>query len=296
MQSIQDRAAPAVNGFLVIAVIAAAVWMASSFTLIELIIWLRDLAITTGIGWWPIIVAVLICAGFIASGLTIVQPNEAKVLTFFGKYVGTIKKNGFLATIPFCRKRSVSLRIGNLITDHIKVNDLNGNPIEIGAVVVWRVADAAQASLNIDNYKTFVANQSDIAMRMLAASYPYDAESEASLRGNLDEISKELKASLQDKLVLAGIAVEDARLSHLAYAPEIAAAMLKRQQAKAIFQARQYMVENALAIIDGVIQHFEHRADMTISDDKKVELINSLLVVMTSEKESVPVLNMRSPS
>ena len=158
-------------------------------------------------------------------------------------------------------------------------------------MVVWRVTDAAQATFNVDDYKTFVSNQSDIAIRALAAHYPYDSESETSLRGNIDEIAHQLQETLQAKLAIAGIHIEETRLSHLAYAQEIAGAMLKRQQAVSFFQARRYMVENALAIIDEVMAHFDRKGDVAISNDKKADLINSLLVVMTSEKESNPVIN-----
>lgn len=240
----------------------------------------------------PAVIPVMFIIGLCFSGFTVVSPNEAKVVTFFGKYIGTIKENGFLFTVPFTIRKTVSLKLTNFVTDHLKVNDLNGNPIEIGAIVVWRVIDSAQASLNIDNYKSFIANQSDIAIRTLAAHYPYDSEKETSLRANIDEVAAKLKDMLQERLAIAGILIEDIKLSHLAYAPEIASAMLKRQQAVAIFQARQYMVENALAIIDEVMKHFQSKSDIKISDDKKAELINSLLIVMTSDKESAPVLNL----
>ena len=236
---------------------------------------------------WIVVIGVLV-----ASGFTIIQPNEARVLTFFGRYIGTLRQNGFLYTVPFTSKKRVPVKLINFVTDHLKVNDRNGNPIEIGAVVVWRVADAAQASFNVDDYKVFVANQSDIAIRALAAHYPYDSETETSLRGNIDEIAEKLQQALQGKLAVAGITIEETRLTHLAYASEVAMAMLKRQQAVAIFQARRYMVENALAIIDEVIAHFDAKEGMTISDDKKAELINSLLIVMTSDKESSPVINL----
>jgi len=196
--------------------------------------------------------------------------------------------------VPFSSKDKIPLKLINFVTEHLKVNDKNGNPIEIGAVVVWRVEDAAKASLNIDDYKTFVANQSDIAIRTLAAHYPYDSEKEVSLRGNIDEIAAKLNSVLQDKLSLAGIAVEETKLSHLAYSSEIAVAMLKRQQAVAIFEARKYMVENTLAIIDDVIKHLEKKDNIKISDDKKMQLINNLLVVMTSDSETNPVLNVGS--
>jgi regulator of protease activity HflC (stomatin/prohibitin superfamily) len=233
---------------------------------------------------------ILVIFFLLLSGFTIIQPNEAQVITFFGRYVGTIKESGFLYTIPFTIKNLVPLKLINFVTGQQKVNDKNGNPIEIAAVVVWRVADAAQASLNIDDYKSFVANQSDMAIRTLATHYPYDSDSEISLRGNSQEIADKLKDFLQEKLALAGLVIEEIKISHLAYASEIAAAMLKRQQAVAIFQARSYMVENALSIIDSVIKHFEDKRNVNFSDDKKSELVNSLLIVMTSDKEANPVL------
>lgn len=276
MQSIQDRPAPYLNGFIVAAIMVAAAVAAA-------------LASGTAVPLFLIPVAIVIF--LLLSGFTVIQPNEAKVITFFGSYIGTIKHSGFIYTVPFSMKNRVPLRIVNFVTDHLKVNDRNGNPVEIGAVVVWRVADAAQASLNIDDYKTFVANQSDIAIRALAAHYPYDSEDEISLRGNIDDIALMLQNALQDKLSVAGIVIIETKLSHLAYASEVAAAMLKRQQAVAIFQARRYMVENALAIIDDVMSHFETKSDVKFSDDKKAELINSLLIVMTSDKEANPVLS-----
>ena len=273
MQTITDRDAFATGGFAI------------------LFVWVVVLGVAA-LMWPPLAIPVRVIGLLVASGFTIVQPNESRVITFFGRYMGTVRQNGFVYTIPFSDKQRVPLKLINFITDHLKVNDRNGNPIEIGAVVVWRVADAAQASFNVDDYKTFVANQSDIAIRALAAHYPYDSETETSLRGNIDEIAEKLQQALQGKLAVAGIVIEETRLTHLAYAAEVAMAMLKRQQAVAIFQARRYMVENALAIIDEVIQHFDAKEGMTISDDKKAELINSLLIVMTSDKESSPVINL----
>ncbi len=271
MQSIQDRSAPFTNGFLVLFIV---IFVATIAAIVHKFL----------------LIPVAIIAAIALSGFTIIQPNESNVVTFFGRYVGTIKESGFLFTVPLSLKERVPLKLINFVTDHLKVNDKNGNPVEIGAVIVWRVADAAQASLNIDNFRIFVANQSDIAIRTLAAHYPYDSEKEVSLRGNLDEIAEKLKNVLQDKLSIAGIVVEETKLSHLAYAAEVAAAMLKRQQAVAIFEARQYMVENALAIIDDVMNHFNEKKNINFSDDKKAELINSLLIVMTSDKEANPVL------
>jgi regulator of protease activity HflC (stomatin/prohibitin superfamily) len=272
MQTINDREAWAINGF----------W--------ALLGWIV-LIIVAAIAWVPLAVPVAVIGVLLATGFTVIQPNDSRVVTFFGSYKGTLRQSGFLYTIPFSLKKKVPLKLINFVTDQLKVNDRNGNPIEIGAVVVWRVADAAQATFNVDDYRTFVENQSDIAIRTLAAHYPYDSESETSLRGNIDEIAEKLQQSLQEKLAVAGIVIDETRLSHLAYAAEIAVAMLKRQQAVAIFQARRYMVENALAIIDDVVKHFDEKPEVKISDDKKAELINSLLVVMTSDKETGPVLS-----
>ncbi|MBI1276221.1 SPFH domain-containing protein [bacterium] len=273
MQSIQDRSAPSISGFMMLGIGIALLFF-------------------TGVAM-PILSAIGMVVGFfILTGFTVIQPNTAAVITFFGDYKGTLKDSGFRFTIPFSNKRKVPLKLINFITDRLKVNDLNGNPIEIGAVVVWRVADAAQAVFNVDDYRAFVTNQSDIAIRTIAAHYPYDSDKEMSLRGNIDEIAGKLKEALQAKLGMAGIIIEETKLSHLAYAPEVAAAMLKRQQAVAVFQARQYMVENTLAIIDEVIDHFQTKSNVKISDDKKADLINSLLVTMTSDKESHPVINL----
>lgn len=272
MQAVNDREAWSVGGFPL------------------LFLWLVLMG-AAAVFFWPLLIPIAVIGVLVASGFTVIQPNESRVVTFFGRYVGTLRQSGFLYTVPFSVKKKVPLKLVNFTTDHLKVNDRNGNPIEIGAVVVWRVADAAQATFNVDDYKTFVANQSDIAIRALAAHYPYDSETETSLRGNIDEIAQQLQGTLQTKLAVAGIHVEETRLSHLAYASEIAGAMLKRQQAVAIFQARRYMVENALAIIDEVMQHFDKSSGVVISDDKKADLINSLLVVMTSEKESNPVIS-----
>ena len=207
--------------------------------------------------WPPLAIPVPVIGLLVASGFTIIQPNEARSspssAAISARCARTVSSTRSRSRI----KKRVPLKLINFVTDHLKVNDRNGNPIEIGAVVVWRVADAAQASFNVDDYKVFVANQSDIAIRALAAHYPYNSETETSLRGNIDEIAEKLQQALQAKLAVAGIIIEETRLTHLAYASEIAMAMLKRQQAVAIFQARRYMVENALAIIDEVIQHFD---------------------------------------
>jgi hypothetical protein len=262
MQTIKDHDAPAVNGFIALIILAVAIVMIVMF-FFDMPADIRGYAY----GYTPPILPVIVCAVFVMlvwSGLTIVSPNEAKVLTFFGSYVGTVKDNGLILSWP----------------------------VEIGAVVVWRVADAAQAVFNIDDYKAFVWNQSDIAIRTIAATYPYDSDERHSLRGNIEEVAAKLQTTLQEKLSVAGIVIEETKLSHLAYASEVAAAMLKRQQAVAVLQARRYMVENTLAIIDEVLAHFDKDGRAAISPDKKADLINSLLVTMTSDKESSPVINL----
>jgi len=236
------------------------------------------------------IVAIL---GFLSlSGFTILAPNEAKVITFFGTYMGTITNSGFRWTIPFSNATLVPLKMLNFNTDKLKVNDLNGNPIEVGAVVVWRVRDAAQACFNIDDYKQFIFNQSESTIRTIAAKYPYDSEKESSLRGNADEITRELKKELHEKLNVAGIEVEEVKLSHLAYAPEIAAAMLKRQQAVAVLEARKYMIENAAVIAESVIENMLRKTSMNLSDDKKAQIMSNILVTLISDKEVSPVIDL----
>lgn len=286
MQTVRDSEAPTFNGFLALIVLGVVLYVAYLFLPGSLTLSAQNLSAPLPVA------ACFLFVILIWSGLTIVSPNEAKVLTFFGSYVGTVKDNGLLWTLPFTLKTSVPLKLINFTTDKLKVNDLNGNPIEIGAVVVWRVADAAQAVFNVDDYKAFVWNQSDIAIRTIAATYPYDDDSRHSLRGHIDEVALKLKDTLQEKLSVAGIMVEETKLSHLAYASEVAAAMLKRQQAVAVLQARHYMIENTLVIIDEVMQHFETQGHISISADKKADLINSLLVTMTSDKESSPVINL----
>ena len=195
-------------------------WSVGGFAL--LVLWLVRWRCRGALFFWPIIIPMAVIGVLFASGFTIIQPNESRVITFFGRYIGTLRQSGFLYTVPFSLKKKVPLKLVNFVTDHLKVNDRNGNPIEIGAVVVWRVADAAQATFNVDDYKIFVANQADIAIRTLAAHYPYDSETETSLRGNIDEIAQKLQETLQAKLAVAGITIEETRLTHLAYASEIA--------------------------------------------------------------------------
>ncbi len=226
-------------------------------------------------------------------GFFINDPNEARVIEFFGHYIGTYFKSGICVTLPFSSKYIVSLKFQNINTEKIKVNDANGSPIEISAVIVWRVNSPAKAYYNVNNYHEFVFVQSDSVIRELASNYPYDSESdEESLRKNSDKISDELRSMLQQRLDIAGIEITEARISHLAYSSEIAQAMLRRQQAHAITTARRHIVQNAIGIVEEVIAHFEKNKSLQLDGKQKVQLINNLLVALISEQDAQPTISL----
>ncbi len=226
-------------------------------------------------------------------GFFINDPNEARVIEFFGHYIGTYFKSGICVTLPFSSKYIVSLKFQNINTEKIKVNDANGSPIEISAVIVWRVNSPAKAYYNVNNYHEFVFVQSDSVIRELASNYPYDSESnEESLRKNSDKISDELRSMLQQRLDIAGIEITEARISHLAYSSEIAQAMLRRQQAHAITSARRHIVQNAIGIVEEVIAHFEKNKSLQLDGKQKVQLINNLLVTLISEQDAQPTISL----
>ncbi|WP_041573576.1 MULTISPECIES: SPFH domain-containing protein [unclassified Wolbachia] len=226
-------------------------------------------------------------------GFFINDPNEARVIEFFGHYIGTDFKSGICVTLPFSSKYIVSLKFQNINTEKIKVNDANGSPIEISAVIVWRVNSPAKAYYNVNNYHEFVFVQSDSVIRELASNYPYDSESdEESLRKNSDKISDELRSMLQQRLDIAGIEITEARISHLAYSSEIAQAMLRRQQAHAITSARRHIVQNAIGIVEEVIAHFEKNKSLQLDGKQKVQLINNLLVALISEQDAQPKISL----
>ncbi len=226
-------------------------------------------------------------------GFFINDPNEARVIEFFGHYIGTYFKSGICVTLPFSSKYIVSLKFQNINTEKIKVNDANGSPIEISAVIVWRVNSPAKAYYNVNNYHEFVFVQSDSVIRELASNYPYDSESdEESLRKNSDKISDELRSMLQQRLDIAGIEITEARISHLAYSSEIAQAMLRRQQAHAITSARRHIVQNAIGIVEEVIAHFEKNKSLQLDGKQKVQLINNLLVALISEQDAQPTISL----
>jgi regulator of protease activity HflC (stomatin/prohibitin superfamily) len=231
------------------------------------------------------------------SGFFSVEPNQAVVLLLFGKYIGTVSEAGFWWTNPFASKRQVSLRVRNFNSKIIKVNDAEGSPIEIAAVVVWQVIDSAKSKFAVDDYQEFVAIQSETAIRALAIRYPYDTSNSsdeietASLRGVPDEVSQALQRELQARLQVTGVEVIEARLSHLAYAPEIAQMMLRRQQAKALIEARKQIVEGAVGIVNEALNRLSQEQTLDLDDERKASMINNLLVVLTSEQTVQPVIN-----
>jgi regulator of protease activity HflC (stomatin/prohibitin superfamily) len=227
------------------------------------------------------------------AGLFVVQPNEARVLVLFGRYIGSVRDSGFWYANPFAIKRHVSLRIRNFNSEKIKVNDLHGNPIEIAAVVVWRVVDSARALFDVDHYENFVAIQSETAIRALATEYPYDAPEEdiPSLRSKPQEIAEQMKHQVQVRLEIAGVEVTEARISHLAYAPEIAQAMLRRQQAQAVIAARKKIVEGAVGMVDQALHTLSEQKIVELDEEKKATMVNNLLVALVSEVQAQPVIN-----
>jgi regulator of protease activity HflC (stomatin/prohibitin superfamily) len=240
-------------------------------------------------------VGLFIVGLLILVGLFTVQPNEARVLIFFGRYIGTCRTEGFRWGNPFAIKPKVSLRVRNLTSDTIKVNDASGSPIEIAAVIVWRVIDTAKAMFDVDIYEHFVSIQVETAVRSLATGHPYDPrdaeDSELSLRGDQEQIAEELKHELQERLRVAGVEVGEARLTHLAYAPEIAQAMLRRQQAQAVVAARRLIVEAAVGMVDDALRNLSEQGIVELDEERKAAMVNNLMVVLTSEQSSAPVLN-----
>ncbi|PCH71174.1 MAG: hypothetical protein COC06_01965 [Bacteroidales bacterium] len=228
-------------------------------------------------------------------GFIIVNPNESSVLVLFGAYKGTILMNGFFWVNPFMVKKKVSLRARNLDSDHIKVNDKIGNPIMIGVVLVWRVRDTYKATFDVDNFEHFVNIQSEAAIRHMAGSYPYDnfedEQAEITLRSGGDTVSELLESELTDRLAIAGIEVMEARINYLAYASEIAGAMLRRQQATAVVAARFKIVEGAVSMVDMALEQLAEKNIVDLDEDKKATMVSNLMVVLCSDKDATPVLN-----
>ena len=282
---IRERDYGAVSGWAALAVLLAA----AGFCLWQLILAIQDHRD-------PLIVAFAIGLGFSAfllTGLFVVNPNEAKVLQLFGQYVGTAKTPGLRFANPLYRKRTISQRVRNFESGKLKVNDLDGNPIEIAAVVVWKVVDTAEAMFEVDNYDNYVHVQSESALRNMATSYPYDAHDDQamSLRGSTTAIADHLRKEIQDRLARAGVEVIEARISHLAYAPEIAAAMLQRQQAGAIIAARSRIVEGAVGMVEMALDMLSKKNVVTLDEERKAAMVSNLLVVLCGERNTQPIVN-----
>ena len=238
-------------------------------------------------------VAVLVLTLFLLLGLYMVEPNQASVLSLFGKYVGTVKEQGLRWNNPFYAKKKISLRTRNFESSKLKVNDLDGSPIEIASVVVWNVVDSAEAVYNVDDYESFVHIQSESALRAMATSYPYDQHEDGviSLRSHAKEISKHLTEEIQERLTQAGVRVMDARISHLAYAPEIAQAMLQRQQASAIIAARTRIVEGAVSMVEMALSELSKRNVVDLDPERRAAMVSNLLVVLCGERGTQPIVN-----
>lgn len=283
----QERKAWHVNGFLVLLIslllIVGTIW--SFIALVQRSGPLSLLATASVIQVILVIVAL--------SSLTIVQPNQGKVIVFFGKYMGTVLDSGFWIVMPFSEKKTISLKVRNFNSQKLKVNDAEGNPVEIAAVVVFKVFETAKATFDVDHYEPFVEIQSETAVRHIAAQYPYDTFSDAqvySLRGNADQVANELMAELQNRLGAAGVQVLETRLTHLAYAPEIASAMLQRQQASAIVAARQRIVEGAVGMVQMALHQLQDNG-IELDEERRAAMVNNLMVAIVSDRSATPVIN-----
>jgi hypothetical protein len=258
-----------------------------------------------GLGWaaianlesenWVTGLALLATALVVAilhAGFFTVQPNEGRVIQLFGAYRGTVRQAGLRWANPFFSRRRVSLRVRNFETAKLKVNDARGNPIEIATIVVWRVVDTAEAVFHVDNYEHYVAVQSEAALRNLATGYPYDAHGdEVDLVSHTAEVSRKLQSEIEERLAQAGVQVLETRISHLAYAPEIAAAMLRRQQAGAVVAARQRIVEGAVGMVEMALEHLAAKRVIDLDEERKAAMVSNLLVVLCSEHNTQPVIN-----
>lgn len=285
MDKITEKTAKKLNGFIALFLLIA---------LFAIDIYLSSIGIrftNPSVLWFliPLVIISFICFG----GFMIVQPNESKVLILFGKYTGTVRDSGFWWVNPFTIKKHVSLRIRNFNSDKIKVNDLHGNPIEIATVIVWRVVDSARAIFDVQNYEQFVAIQAETAIRTLASEYPYDTNEgeKESLRSSPTEVAENLQKELQKRLEVTGVTIVEARITHLAYAQEIAQAMLRRQQAQAIVAARFKIVEGAVGMVQQALQDLSDKNIVNLDEERKAQMVNNLMVALVADHEAIPVIN-----
>jgi hypothetical protein len=282
---VRERPLRAANGFVALIVIVALAALAG----LKLAGAVQDAAPGKAIAWTLLLVLAFVCL----PGLFVVNPNRARVLILFGKYIGTVKEAGFWFANPFAVKTPISLRVRNFETAKLKVNDAHSNPIEIAAIVVWKVVETAEAMFEVDNYEEYVRMQSESALRALASSYPYDAHDAGAvaLSTHTSEVSKGLLEALHDRLAKAGVEVTESRISHLAYAPEIASAMLQRQQASAIVAARYKIVEGAVGMVENALELLSQKGVVQLDEERKAAMVSNLLVVLCGERSAQPVLN-----
>ncbi|HMR48528.1 MAG TPA: SPFH domain-containing protein [Arachnia sp.] len=287
---IDERQAWTMSGALAL-LLALVVIVGSIFAFISAAVALD--AGTGGVALMILAILGLFVATVMFSSLTIVSPGDTKVLQFFGRYVGTIRKQGLLLTMPLTTKKKVSVKVRNFETNELKVNDADGNPINIAAIVVWQVADTAKSVFAVEAYEDFVTVQSESALRHVATTHPYDfAEpGEESLRGSTDLVSRELAEEVAARVTIAGIEVVETRISSLAYAPEIAGAMLQRQQASAVLAARSKIVDGAVGMVEQALDRLEENAIVTLDDERKAAMVSNLLVVLCSDSRPTPVIN-----
>jgi regulator of protease activity HflC (stomatin/prohibitin superfamily) len=285
METISEKTGKKISGF--VALVLAIIYLAVDVYLFYIMVKLDE----------PLILALALPMVFFTIfwniGYMVIQPNDSRVLILFGKYNGTVKDDGFFWVNPFTQKRHVSLRIRNFNSDKIKVNDLHGNPIEIAAVVVWKVISPARAVFDVENYEQFVAIQAETAIRTLASEYPYDTNEgeKESLRSSPTEVAENLRKELQSRLEIAGVNVVEARITHLAYAQEIAQAMLRRQQAQAIVAARFKIVEGAVGMVQQALKDLSDKNIVNLDEERKAQMVNNLMVALVAESEAQPVIN-----
>ena len=284
---IQEKSHAAPSGLLVLLVLLA-------LLAIDVVLFIVDVAADSQVSFGGLACILLVpVIVFLLAGVFVVNPNEGRVLQFFGRYVGTVRDQGLRWANPLYTKRRISLRVRNFETERSKVNDTDGNPIEMAAVVVWRVVDTAEATFEVDDYVNYVHVQSESAVRNLATRYPYDTHEEAriSLRGNTEEIAGQLQTEIQGRLHKAGVEVLEARITHLAYAPEIASAMLQRQQAGAIIAARSQIVDGAVSMVEMALENLSKRQIVELDEERKAAMVSNLLVVLCGDKATQPVVN-----
>jgi hypothetical protein len=275
--SITQRPALAVNGWIGVVILAGGIWWAVVAAQHK-----------SGWLWLPILISALVI-----SSLVIVSPGQTSVIQFFGQYVGTLLRPGFWWVLPLTVRRGVSIRVRNFETNHLKVNDADGNPVEIAAIVVWQVADTARSTFAVDNYQNFVSVQAESALRHVATSHPYDDASETgtSLRGSIDLVAGELAREVAERVSIAGVEIVEVRISHLAYAQEIAQVMLRRQQANAVVAARSRIVEGAVGMVELALTRLAERDVVDLDEERKAAMVSNLLVVLCGDQPPSPIVN-----